>query len=144
LSNNKSDQGGKGNYSVGYKKPPIDTRFKPGQSGNAKGRPRKHPTIADITAKELQRRVVASIDGKVEKVPALRAVVMKLISKGLNGDVRAMNMLFAILKSAEGDSNNSLLELLEQFRKAHDSRLTDGKRARSKSKTDTQDSGDDA
>ena len=32
--------GGDGDDSIGYGKPPMHTRFKPGQSGNVKGRPR--------------------------------------------------------------------------------------------------------
>lgn len=31
-------------YLVGYGKPPLHTRFKPGQSGNPRGRPRRAPT----------------------------------------------------------------------------------------------------
>ena len=27
-------------YAVGYAKPPVDSQFKPGHSGNARGRPR--------------------------------------------------------------------------------------------------------
>jgi Family of unknown function (DUF5681) len=29
-------------YQVGYRRPPVEHRFKPGQSGNLKGRPRSH------------------------------------------------------------------------------------------------------
>jgi hypothetical protein len=46
MSNSK-DKGGPGNnldpdkpYAVGNKKPPLDKRFKPGQSGNPGGRPK--------------------------------------------------------------------------------------------------------
>jgi Family of unknown function (DUF5681) len=31
---------GEGDYRVGYGKPPLETRFKQGQSGNPRGRPR--------------------------------------------------------------------------------------------------------
>ena len=34
-------------YEVGYKKPPIATRFQKGQSGNASGRPKKVPALLD-------------------------------------------------------------------------------------------------
>ena len=33
-------KGAEGNHEVGYGKPPKHTRFKPGQSGNSKGRPK--------------------------------------------------------------------------------------------------------
>jgi hypothetical protein len=35
-----NDEGKSTEYKVGYKKPPISTRFKKGQSGNPKGRPK--------------------------------------------------------------------------------------------------------
>ncbi len=37
-----SDGSGNGRGGVGYKCPPVNTRFKPGQSGNPKGRKRRH------------------------------------------------------------------------------------------------------
>ena len=45
----------KADYEVGYGKPPQHTRFKPGQSGNARGRPRK--------SKELNKLIQAELDG---------------------------------------------------------------------------------
>ena len=35
------------NYEVGHCKPPKHTQFKPGQSGNPKGRPKKDKQLAD-------------------------------------------------------------------------------------------------
>ena len=39
-------------YEVGYKKPPIHTRFKPGVSGNPKGRPKGTKNLATDLAEE--------------------------------------------------------------------------------------------
>ena len=36
MDNDESD------FPIGYKKPPLETRFKPGQSGNPSGRPKKN------------------------------------------------------------------------------------------------------
>jgi len=47
-----SDQDGS-EYSIGFKKPPKHARFKPGQSGNPKGRPKKTDTMADVLQKSL-------------------------------------------------------------------------------------------
>lgn len=39
---------------VGYRKPPIRTRFKKGQSGNPKARPKK----GDLTPKQIARELL--------------------------------------------------------------------------------------
>lgn len=49
---------------VGYKKPPRHTRFKPGQSGNPNGRPRKKVTLAESIQKELNTRITVNEGGK--------------------------------------------------------------------------------
>jgi Family of unknown function (DUF5681) len=38
----------KGEYAVGFGRPPAQTRFKPGQSGNPKGRPNAKTTVARV------------------------------------------------------------------------------------------------
>ncbi len=40
---------------VGYGRPPADKRFKPGQSGNPKGRPRGRENMATTINRILQR-----------------------------------------------------------------------------------------
>ena len=39
-------------YAVGYGKPPQHSRFKPGRSGNPKGRPKGQPTASETFMRE--------------------------------------------------------------------------------------------
>jgi hypothetical protein len=55
-------------YSVGFMKPPRHTQFKPGQSGNPHGRPKKTDTVADVLRKELNSRITVVKDGKTPAV----------------------------------------------------------------------------
>lgn len=41
-------QGKSKEYEVGYKKPPKETRWKPGQSGNPKGKPKSFDALRDL------------------------------------------------------------------------------------------------
>ena len=47
-----------GDYEVGYRKPPVNTRFKSGQSGNPKGRPRGSKGFATLMRKALSETVL--------------------------------------------------------------------------------------
>ena len=38
---------------VGYRRPPVRTRFKPGASGNPSGRPKRRPTFRSVLMDEL-------------------------------------------------------------------------------------------
>ena len=51
-------------YQVGYRRPPVEHRFKPGQSGNLKGRPRKPQDIASVLERALDARVPIQENGR--------------------------------------------------------------------------------
>jgi hypothetical protein len=42
---------------VGYKQPPLHTQFKPGRSGNTKGRPRGSKNFSTVIEQELRARI---------------------------------------------------------------------------------------
>jgi Family of unknown function (DUF5681) len=54
-------------YNVGNKKPPLHTRFKPGQSGNPRGRPKGHKSFSLTLLDEFNKSVSATINGKPSK-----------------------------------------------------------------------------
>ena len=56
------------NYGVGYGKPPESGQFKPGQSGNPKGRPKGAKNLKTVFEEELQAKVQQKIGLLVEVV----------------------------------------------------------------------------
>lgn len=74
---------------TGYGNPPVDHQFKPGQSGNPKGRPIKRERSA--TLRQLTRDVLMlmdspvtiTIDGKPTKVSAHEALLRRHLHKAL-------------------------------------------------------------
>jgi Family of unknown function (DUF5681) len=64
---------GKKNAAVGYGRPPVNRQFKPGQSGNPKGRPKGRKNFVTIFAEVLSRPIqVRDKDGKVRKLSNLK------------------------------------------------------------------------
>jgi hypothetical protein len=80
--------------SVGYKKPPERTRFKPGQSGNPRGRPKGSRNAANIVAELLNEKVIILEGNKKRRVSKSEAIVHSLVAKAFKGDARVAKMLF--------------------------------------------------
>ena len=70
---------------VGYGKPPKSGQFKPGQSGNPRGRPKGARNVNTLMQRELARKIVASVDGERKSISALEVMVRQLIQDGLKG-----------------------------------------------------------
>ena len=81
------------NYPIGYKKPPRDTQFKPGQSGNAKGRPIGVKNFATVIEKELRTSIEVTENGKRKRISKREAVVKQTVNKAANGDPKATAIL---------------------------------------------------
>ena len=81
---------------VGYKRPPMHTRFKPGQSGNPKGRPRGAGNLRTYVLKELKEKV--GLKGTNRRISKGEALVKKTFAKALGGDARATDQVIKLLE----------------------------------------------
>lgn len=86
-----------GDYTVGYCRPPEDTRFKPGQSGNRAGRPKKSKNIDLLIKAELEKTVPLTGDGRAKRITKLDALVMQLVNRAVKGDPKALQFILAHL-----------------------------------------------
>ena len=77
-------------FDVGYAKPPKASQFKPGKSGNPKGRPKGSLNLATEFTRELAKPVTVRENGQAKKVSKRVALIKSLIAKGLSGDVKAI------------------------------------------------------
>jgi len=84
-------------YEVGYGRPPRHSRFKPGQSGNPKGRPKGRKNISTILEETFYRPVTLTENGRKSKVPAIEAMLLGLLRKSLDGDLRAFDKLAKLI-----------------------------------------------
>ena len=86
-------------YKVGPGKPPLQTRFKKGQSGNPGGRRKKQ--LPALLADALDEPVFVTIDGERRQITKREAIVHQLVNKSTTADLRATKMLFDMMKEAE-------------------------------------------
>ncbi len=100
----KSDASG-GEYEVGYGKPPKQTRFRPGHSGNPKGRPKGVRNFKMDVQATLRAPVRLTREGRAHRVSTQEAALLRLREKALGGDVRALERLLALAR----DYNNENL-----------------------------------
>lgn len=95
---------------VGYGKPPVHSRWKPGQSGNPKGRPKKERSIKKLIERELDRVITIKNRGKEERITIREAIVRKRVSDALS-DPRERHRLIAMIE--DDDSGPDLFETRE-------------------------------
>jgi hypothetical protein len=88
-------------YEVGYGKPPRGSRFKPGKSGNPKGRPRGSKSFARILLEELGSRITIKEDGVVRRITKLEAVVKQYVNRAMHGDHRVLKPLLGYVPVAD-------------------------------------------
>lgn len=96
----------KDNYQVGYRRPPRHTQFKPGRSGNPRGRPGRFiepaPNRWVLRGQFMhlcKKQITVVEDGRREKMPIMMAVLRQLQIKALSGDMTAIKHLLPLYDS---------------------------------------------
>jgi len=82
-------------YEVGYRKPPQHSRFKRGQSGNPKGKPRGIKNSATLLKQALLESVLVKQNGRQTSTTKLRAIVTRIVHQAMQGDYPSVRLLFS-------------------------------------------------
>ena len=84
-------------YAVGYGKPPAATRFKPGTSGNAKGRPKNSKNLRTLIRLAMTAKISVQEGASNRRVSKIEGVVLRQLQSALKGDDRSA---MAVIKMA--------------------------------------------
>jgi hypothetical protein len=88
-------------YEVGYGKPPRHTRFKPGRSGNPRGRPSGSKNLSTLLNEALNEPVIVAENGGQRKISKRRAIIKQLVNQSAKADLRATKILLDIIQEIE-------------------------------------------
>jgi len=100
-------------YEVGRGKPPKHSRFKPGQSGNPRGRPKGAVNCETALMNAVNSMVVINEDGRKKRYSKLEVIFMQAANKAAKGDTRAAEMLLRQLQRYEPPTSPTLDQAMD-------------------------------
>jgi Family of unknown function (DUF5681) len=90
--------GGSQNSAVGYGRPPGASRFKPGTSGNPKGRPKGRKNLKTLIREAMTASILIQEGQKTRRVSRIEGVMLRLLQSGLKGNEKSA---MTVLKMAQ-------------------------------------------
>ena len=85
-----------GDHKVGYGKPPAETRFKPGHSGNPRGRPKGSKNYKTILMERMRERVQP--EPMAWRRPRMKHYIEKLVDRAIAGEWAALKQVLTLMK----------------------------------------------
>jgi Family of unknown function (DUF5681) len=113
-------------YEVGYGRPPRAHQFKPGESGNPKGRPKGAKSEASIWQTRLNEKIEVREGGRVRRITVREAIVLRCIDDALKGNIKTANFVLGRSAAAEAGEVQELDEMSKDDRevlKAYESQV---------------------
>ena len=99
MSNDANDE----TYAVGYRKPPLNSRFKTGQSGNPAGRKKGVRSLNQQVTDALNEKVAVNQNGRRSKVTKLEAALKQAFNKAAQGDPKATKLMLDLARQSDQD-----------------------------------------
>ena len=97
-------------------KPPRKGQFKPGESGNPKGRPKGTKSLKTHILDQLMRKVVVVEHGQRRQVTRAEAIAIQLVNKAASGDPKGLAAILHATRQfdeAAADASQAVLAYAE-------------------------------
>lgn len=96
------NEGSDSSYTVGYGKPPVNSRWAPGKSGNRSGVRKGHLNLETELKNELNRLITIREGDRSRRVRKGVAILKRIVNGALNNDPKATATLVALLRPSLG------------------------------------------
>ena len=117
---------------VGYRHPPLMSRFKKGRSGNPQGRPKGSWSGKELLQKALAVPLTVTENGIVRKLPQRDILFRSLLAKAIKGDTKSLAMVLKLVDKWNIDQNYPTVTKIQRVIVEHDGTYYDldhGKKA---------------
>ena len=101
-----------GEREIGYGNPPKAHQFKPGESGNPKGRPKGAKNEASILQDLLHRKISVRMNGRIRRISVIEAIHWRIMEDSLRGNTKSAAFILNRLGSAPS-TNSQQSEMTE-------------------------------
>jgi hypothetical protein len=110
----------KDEYDIGYGKPPKETRFNRGKSGNKRGRAKGRKNTYTLLNEILGQKITVEANGGQFRISKKMAMLTQLVNKGVNGDIKAISTLLPhiLMADIKEEDKEKLLAALNSEDKA--------------------------
>ena len=87
----------KGSYEVGHKRPPKNSQWKRGQSGNPSGRPKGSVSLQAKVQKALRRTVNVTLNGRPVRMSRTDVMAERLADSAVKCDPKLLPLVMRLL-----------------------------------------------
>jgi len=95
-------------YEVGYKKPPLHSRFKPGRAGNPGGRKKQADDFACLFTEALNETVTITENGRPRTISKRELLVKQVVDQAAKGEPKAFPRFFRLMAEIDRERKSGL------------------------------------
>src|SRR3954454_11405094 len=97
-----------GNYQVGYKKPPLHSRFKPGRAGNEGAGKKQADGFACLFTEALNETVTITVNGRPRTISKRELLVKQVVDQAAKGEPKALPRFFRLMAEIDRERKSGL------------------------------------
>ena len=102
-------------HRVGYKSPPLETRFKPGRSGNPSGKRKKRRSLSEQLDRILAEKVNVTEGGISKKMNREEVFLRQTVTRAIAGDRQFGRLLIEYLSRRQEAAPEQEVSATDEF-----------------------------